>query len=115
QYRNERNAFAYQTDMHYQVMRWNIDPSVKYVSGEITYYFKSLAPDLESLILDLSTSLQVNSITRNSLTLNYVHSNDQLLTIDLDKVLQQGDYDTLTINYEGVPPTNGFGSFEQSS
>jgi aminopeptidase N len=37
---------------------------------------------------------------------------DQLLIIDLDKTLNTGDIDTITVSYEGVPPSNGFGSFE---
>ena len=41
-----RNEFAYQTDIYYQRMNWDINPAEYYITGEITYHFKSLVPDL---------------------------------------------------------------------
>ena len=112
---HHRNEFAHQTDMHYQVMKWDINPANYYITGEITYYFKSLVPGLTQLILDLTDELTIDSITRNGEHLTYAHGTDQLLRIDLYKTLAPGDYDTLTINYQGIPPSNGFGSFEQGT
>src|SRR5687768_596794 len=65
---NSRNEFAHQTDMHYQVMHWEIDPAVYYIKGEITYYFNSLVPNLTQLILDFTSELQIHSITRNGMS-----------------------------------------------
>ncbi len=113
--KHHRNAFAYQTDIFYQEIHWEIDPDNYYIKGEITYRFKSLVPNLTALVLDLSDALQVNTINRNVDALTYTHTPDQLLTIQLGKTLQPGQVDSLTINYEGVPPSNGFGSFEQGS
>ena len=113
--KTSRNQFAYQTDMHYQRIEWEIDPSVKYIKGKITYYFSSEINNLGELVLDLTDSLHVNSVERNGVPLPYTHSSDWLLTIDLDKVLNIGDYDSLTVSYEGVPPATGFGSFQQGT
>jgi len=110
-----RNEFAHQTDMHYQEINWEINPANYYIKGEITYYFKSLVPGLTQLILDLSDQLTINNIRRNGLPLTYTLGTDKLLKINLGKTLLNGDYDTLTINYEGIPDSNGFGSFEQGS
>ncbi len=107
-----RNQFASLTDIHYQKMAWEIDPAVKYIKGVITYYFRSRTNNLTQLVLDLSNALVVNSVERNGVALFYTHSPDQLLTIDLDKTLNEDDFDTLTVSYEGTPPSNGFGSFE---
>ena len=112
--RGQRNAYAGQTDMFYQSMHWEIDPAQKYVKGTITYYFKSRIANLTQLYLDLTDALQVNSIARGGSPLTFVHA-DQLLTISLGKSLAIGEIDSLTISYEGVPPSNGFGSFEQGS
>ena len=109
------NEFAGQTDMHYQLFRWEIDPAEYYIHGEITYHFKSLVPGLTQLILDFSNEMQINSIRRNGIDLAYTHTGDQLLKIDLNKSLNAGELDTLTIDYEGAPPSNGFGSFEQGN
>ena len=110
-----RNEFAHQTDMHYQEINWEINPANYYIKGEITYYFKSLVPGLTQLILDLSDQLTINNIRRNGLPLTYTLGTDKLLKINLGKTLLNGAYDTLTINYEGIPDSNGFGSFEQGS
>ncbi|MEP6792951.1 MAG: hypothetical protein ABJB16_01385, partial [Saprospiraceae bacterium] len=107
-----RNQFAGLTDIHYQTMAWEIDPAVKYIKGVITYYFRSRTNNLTQFVLDMSNALVVNSIERNGVALSYAHSADQLLTIDLDKTLNEDDFDTLTVSYEGTPPSNGFGSFE---
>jgi aminopeptidase N len=103
------------TDMHYQVMRWEVDPAVFYIKGDITYYFKSNVDGLTTLILDLSNELSVNTITRNATSLAYTHTPDQLLTIQLGRTLNIGDRDSLRITYEGIPQSNGFGSFVQST
>ncbi len=115
QQRGYRTVFADRTDIHYQVMKWDIDPAQYYITGEITYYFKSKVANLTELHLDMANELQVNSITRNATPLTFTHSSDQLLTISLGKSLASGESDSLTITYEGAPPSNGFGSFEQGT
>ncbi|HJW29049.1 MAG TPA: hypothetical protein VJ508_07335, partial [Saprospiraceae bacterium] len=110
-----RNFAADQTDIYYQDMHWEIDPAVNYIKGVITYYFKSRMDNISNLILDLSDALHVNSIQRGSQPLTFTHGADQILTIDLGKQLNTGESDTLTISYEGTPPSNGFGSFVQST
>lgn len=115
QQRGYRTAFADRTDIYYQAMKWDIDPALYYITGEITYYFKSRVDNLTELHLDMANELQINSITRNATPLTFTHTSDQLLTISLGKSLAPGETDSLTISYEGVPPSNGFGSFEQGT
>ncbi len=110
-----RNLTADQSDIFYQVMRWDIDPAQYYIKGEITYYFKSNVNQLQQWVLDLANTHQINFIRRNNQSLSFTHTPDQLLTIDLGKSLGKGEADTITINYEGTPPSNGFGSFEQGT
>jgi aminopeptidase N len=109
-----RNATADQTDIHYQAMHWTIDPAVYFIRGEITYRFASRVDGLTELVLDLSDALDVLAVERNGTALTWTHGADQLLRIALAKTLDTGDQDTLLIRYEGMPPSNGFGSFEQS-
>src|SRR4030095_7128334 len=111
----QRNYAADQTDMFYQEFHWDIDPAIYYIKGEITYYFKSRITDLTQLVLDLDTTMQIHFVHRGNTDLNYTHSNDLLLTIDLNKTLSIGEPDTLIISYEGVPHSTGFGSFERST
>jgi len=112
---SQRNYAADQTDMHYQEFHWEVDPAVYYIKGVITYYFKSKVNALTQLVLDLDTTMQIHYIRRGNIDLPYLHSNDLLLTIDLNKSLAIGESDTLTISYEGIPHSTGFGSFEQDA
>ncbi len=112
---SQRTAYSDETDIYYQEMHWEIDPAVYYITGEITYYFKSKKANLNRFYLDLATELTVNSIKRNGIPVSFSHSSEQLLTIELGKSLATGQSDTLTIQYEGAPPSNGFGSFEQGT
>lgn len=114
-HRFQRNEFADQTDIYYQIIHWEIDPADYYIKGEIKYYFKSLFPNLTTLVLDLSNEMQINWIRRGQNDLTFNHSDDQLLTVILGNTLQPGEIDSITINYEGAPPSGGFGSFEQST
>ena len=111
--RRFNNAFAGQTDIYYEVISWSIDPAERYIAGEITYYFKSKVQDLTLLHLDLNKVMQINAIKRDGDPLAYTHGDDNLLVINLGKTLQPDETDHLTIVYEGVPQTSGFGSFEQ--
>ncbi len=111
---HQRNLAADQTDIYYQIMRWDIDPAVNYIKGVITFYFKSKTDQLSQLVLDLANSHTVNYVRRGNQDLSFTHTMDQLLTIDLGKNLAIGDIDSVTVSYEGIPPSNGFGSFEQS-
>ena len=111
----QRNYAADQTDMYYTEFHWDLDPAVYYIKGEITYYFKSKVNDLTQRVLDLDTTMQIHFIRRGNVDLTYIHSDDLLLTIDLNKSLNIGETDTLTIAYEGIPHSTGFGSFEQDA
>jgi aminopeptidase N len=111
--RTVQNSYAHETDIYYQEMHWEIDPAQRYISGQITYHFKSNIPDLTRFVLDLSNNLQVVEITTHNHILTFDHTPDQLLFIHLDTFVAAGESYTLTIQYEGVPPSNGFGSFEQ--
>ncbi|HJW30895.1 MAG TPA: hypothetical protein VJ508_16790, partial [Saprospiraceae bacterium] len=109
-----RNYAADQTDMVYQEMHWEVDPAVIHIKGLITYHFKSRVNQLTSLVLDLANTMQVHYVKRGDTDLAFVHSNDKLLTIDLGKTLSIGEYDSLTISYEGTPLSTGLGSFLQT-
>ncbi len=111
---DERNAHAHETDMYYQEMHWEINPDNYYIKGEIIYHFKSLVPNLNTLYLDFTDGLQIDGVFTTTLHVNHTHA-DNLLTIPLSKVLQPGQSDTVRILYQGTPPSNGFGSFEQGS
>jgi aminopeptidase N len=111
---DHRHVTANLTDLYYQEIHWEIDPAQRYIKGEIKYHFKSELHDLTQWFLELSNAHTIHYVRRGQQDLDFTHSPDQLVTIELDKFLAAGESDTITISYEGIPPSNGFGSFEQA-
>ena len=87
-------------DIYFQELNFEIDPSIYYIKGEVRIFYKSLV-DLDSLIIDLNNSLQIDSIKKNNTVLLFSHQNNQV-DIDIDN-LSQNSQDSLTIYYQGAP------------
>ncbi|MCC6411645.1 MAG: T9SS type A sorting domain-containing protein [Saprospiraceae bacterium] len=101
-------------DIQYHRMAWSVDPNVRYIQGSVTTHFKSRTNGLASIAFDLVDSLQVTSVTWHGQVLtNHTHLNN-ILTIPLVQPLNLGLIDSLTVQYQGIPPNTGFGSFEKS-
>lgn len=97
-------------DMKYARCEWDLDPTVRYINGQVTFWFTALT-DLDELVLDLTDSLDVADVIMGGQSLDYTRDGNELLSITLPSTLQAGDLDSLAISYHGVPPTSGFGSF----
>ena len=106
---------AQNLDITYTRAFWEIDPSVLYIKGVVTPYFKTLDNQVNNVVFELDTNLQVDSVLYHGQQLNYRDSLAYLLSIDLPTSLSLGSLDSLSIYYQGVPGASGFGSFIQSS
>ncbi len=92
-------------DLTYQRMVWEIDPSVKYIKGEITSYFKSQINDMNTIEFDLIDQLNVDSILHNHDLIEFQQLNNKII-IPLYPSLQVNDVDSLSIFYQGIPDPN---------
>lgn len=101
-------------DMKYARCHWTLDPAVRHIIGSVTSWFTATAP-LDAVVLDLSDSLEVTGVSMHGAPLAYSQGPGDLLTINLPATLQAGQLDSLTVNYQGEPPTTGFGSFATES
>ena len=101
-------------DVTYYRCYWNVDPAVKYISGNITTHFKPTQPAFNSLVFNLSDSLIVDSVIFHHNSLPFVHASD-LLTVIFPSILAQNTTDSVTVFYKGVPMDNGSDSFVQST
>ncbi|WP_303924021.1 M1 family aminopeptidase [Draconibacterium sediminis] len=101
------------TDFIYQRMEWQVDPAVRYISGKVTTYYKSQTGLLNTVEFDLSDSLTVDSVLIRNNTATFTHQNNKL-EVDLPESLLPDQLDSVSVFYQGVPPTSGFGSFETS-
>ena len=100
-----------ETDFIYQRMEWEVDPSVRYISGKITSYFKSKTDNLNEVEFDLYYNMNVDSIFHGGNKINHSHMGNKL-NIPLETSLNTGDIDSVEIYYQGTPTTSsGFGTF----
>ena len=97
-------------DITYLAANWTVNPTEKYISGSIAYSLTILQADYDSLRLDLSDSLMVDSIRTSTGVLPYTHAENQL-RIDVADAISSNRV-SLEIFYRGTPPTTGFGSLD---
>ena len=100
-------------DIKYHRFEWRVNPAYRYIRGAVTTYFKAVEP-LSLMTFDLDNVLRVDSVKQrnNRLTFNQI-SATKILEVTLSQPLAVGALDSITVFYQGVPPTTGFGSFNQ--
>lgn len=108
------NALTDNYDLKYYRFEWFIDPAQYYIQGKATVYFQTLEDGFSEINFDFSSALGIDSIRYHGQALSYTQDGSYLLTIQLPTALPTGKLDSLTIAYQGAPPSNGFGSFIQT-
>jgi aminopeptidase N len=96
-------------DLKYIKFNWSVNPSVKYISGQVSYLFFH-TDSLNEFKLELSDSLTVDSVSMSNILLSFNHNNG-IITIDFGQYLTSNNFDSIKVFYHGIPPSNGFGSF----
>lgn len=102
-------------DLLYQRAEWEVDPAVRYIKGAITSYFTPLEEGFSEIFFDLDNALLVDSVYYHRQKIPFEQTGDKLLRIDLPASLPSGQRDSVTVFYQGIPPTTGWGSFEQTT
>ncbi len=100
-------------DLKYHRFEWLIDPAQYYIQGSVTSYFVPLTANFSQMYFELSSQLSVQSVVYHGQNLTFTHSSD-LIQISLPSVIAQNQLDSISVNYQGQPPSNGFGSFGQA-
>ena len=108
---NYREASS-KEDVTYLSARWNINPSVRLISGSVHYAFTVTSDVYDTLQLDISDSLFVSQVFSKGEAVQFVHAND-LLLVSLPGI-ENGDTSSVQIFYSGTPANSGFGSFVTS-
>lgn len=99
-------------DVVYSRFNWEVDPEVLFIKGDVTTYFKSLVPELPEIELELNNNMVIDSILIREASVSWEYLSDFLFKIDLNETLSEGQTDSVSIFYHGVPVQNsGFGSF----
>lgn len=101
-------------DLLYYHLDVRVDPVAKTIAGTNQIRFKMLA-DGNRIQLDLTDTLQIDSITLNKIPLHYTHDSNAVF-IDFPQTLKQGQTYSILFRYSGAPKAKGrFGgmTFEQ--
>ncbi|MEO6681566.1 MAG: M1 family aminopeptidase [Ginsengibacter sp.] len=99
-------------DVTYYRCKWETDPAERYIKGEVTSYF-SFTGSLNEISFDLRNQLRVDSVLQRNSHLDFLRRNDSVI-IQLPRRAMAGDFDSVTIYYQGVPSSSGFGTFTNS-
>lgn len=102
-------------DLKYHRCEWSIDPAVNYIRGAVTSYFKPILNGFDQIEFDLSDSLTVDSVKYHNSVLSFSRLIADVIHISLPAAIPINSLDSITVYYQGVPPSTGLGSFIQST
>ncbi len=96
-----------QYDITYHRLEWEIDPRVYYIKGKVTSYFVPQTDGFNQINFNMDQQLQVNAVYYKGKEVNFQLTNIHLLEIYLPSSIDQGQLDSVTIDYEGAPSATG--------
>lgn len=99
-------------DIHYYRCNWQLNPEVRYINGNITAHFTTRSAS-DSIAFDLVNTLTVDSVQYHDTNISFYQSADNGLIIQWPATIGANQKDSVTIFYQGVPVTYGFGNFYQ--
>ena len=109
-------SFAGQNiDITYHRAKWNINPSISYISGSVYTEFTTTESNVSKVTFELDTAMIVDSVMYHNVKIQYSDSGTYLLNLYLPNALLIGSMDSVEIFYKGSPGQSGFGSFIQAN
>ncbi len=93
-------------DLLYQRLELNLDPAVRYISGDVTSHFKANSL-MSEIYFDFSTNLTVSQVKYKGQPVTFSQLSTKEIKIQLGQSLAAGAVDSLTISYAGTPGAYG--------
>jgi len=102
-------------DVTYHRMKFTVNPSNYYISGDVTTYFKA-KQNMNTVTFDMADDLIVSSVKQRNVNLTFTQNGTNELKITLPAIQNTNVLDSLTIVYAGVPPSEsgGFNTYTHS-
>ena len=97
-------------DIIYHRLKFNVDPAIYAVSGEVTTKYIA-KQSMNTVTFDLSNDLTVSTVKQRGNILNFTRSTNNEVIINLPVTQNINVTDSVSITYSGIPPTTGFGAF----
>lgn len=101
-------------DLKYHRLELEVDPSVAFITGDITTYFEA-KENMIDITFDLSNNMTVSQVEQRGSMLTFTQNSDDELIVSLPVIQNIGVLDSLTISYSGNPISSGLGSFVQET
>jgi len=101
-------------DITYHKLEFTLNPSVKFITGKITTTFTAIT-NMTTITFDFANALTTSSVKMGTTNLVFTENNNNELIITLPTTVQAGTSATIEVNYSGVPPSNGFDAFVQTT
>ena len=105
------NALTSDYDIKYHRMEWTVNPDTQYIEGRITTIFTPMEDGFEAIHFDLKDNMKINTCVFENRAVTYEVLPNHTLAVILDRPLQAGELATVQVNYEGIPTSSGFSSF----
>ncbi len=93
-------------DLLYQRLDLNLDPAVRYISGDVTSHFKANSV-MSEIYFDFSTNLTVSQVKYKGQPVTFNQLSTKEIKIQLGQSVAAGAVDSLTISYAGTPGAYG--------
>ena len=94
---------------------WIIDPSVREISGNVTIYFTPTQSGFDSLVLDMNQALSADIVSYHGTPFSTYYQKSDQLVMNFAFPRAKDVRDSITVYYHGVPPEDGFGTFETAT
>lgn len=109
------NPLTESYDLKYYRFEWFIDPNNYKIQGTATSYFQVKDAAISEINFDFSKQLNIDSIVWHGQKLNYVKNGNYGLSISFPTTIEKNTLDSISISYNGAPPSSGLGSFTKST
>ena len=100
----EPNANTQNYDVVFQRLSVQVDPGIRFISGDVTTHFRAIQPT-NTITFDLSSPMTVGSVMRNNQPLAFSQNASNEVVIQLGTTINPGVLDSVVVSYAGIPPT----------
>lgn len=113
--RGDAKDKQYGYDYQYLRCHWQLDPSIRYIAGDVLSRFTVIDQPMSEFHFELYDSLKIDRILYHLNEVTYTRNGDYGVVVTLPATVDVGTVDSIQVFYKGVPTSNGFGSFEQTT
>ena len=103
-------------DVNYHRLQLHVNPTVHYLNGSVTTYFKPKVADFGVIHFNLQSNMIVDSVVyHNSKITSFGFINTSTIQIVLPSAIPMNVHDSIALFYRGAPLSDGFGGFTTST